>query len=342
MSLLWIEGGEGFGTSIGVAPTGLDRKYNIKANINLIDLEAGRTGGIALEMNGSGVHFQTFPLTTNPTLIIGKGLKFPDYPGATTRLLALYDGVTEGVNVRCKADGEFEVYRANTLLGTTTGAAVGQNNWCHFEIKVVTNDTTGSIELRVNGSAKLTLTSQDTQAGSNAYHDMVRFLGVASTGQHIDDIYICDGSGSANNNFLGNMKVVGIFPTAEGDTINFTPSTGTDNSALVDENPPNDDTDYVESSTVGQKDLYQYGDVSGLGNTIAGLQINTDVRETDASSFSLITVVKSNVTESDSAASAIGSTSYVTKTRVVAQDPDTSAAWTQAGINAAQFGMKVG
>lgn len=340
MALLWIEGFEGFGTSTGVAPVGLDRKYNLKGNVNIMDVEAGRTGGLCIELlSGSTVFFQTFALTTNNTLIVGFGVKFPAFTGA--KLLALYDGVTEGINLRLKADGEFEVYRITTLLGTTTGASIGEGNWGHIELKVVTHDTTGSVQLKVNGVTKLNLTGIDTQPSTNAYHNMVRFMG-SSQNPNVDDIYVLDSTGTVNNDFLGNMKVLGILPTAEGDTINFTPTSGTNNALMVDENPTDDDTSYVEASGVGSKDLYQYADVSGVGDLIAGVQINTDVRETDATTFNLITVVKSGVTESDNAASPIGSLNYVTKTRIVETDPDTVAAWTAAGVNAAQFGVKIG
>lgn len=336
--LLFIEGFEGFGDTLGAAPVGFDRKYNSVANTSGIDIETGRHSGFSAEMNGNSLHFQTFALTTNATIVVGMAMKYPSFVAA--RILALYDGVTEGINLRMKTDGEIEVYRANTLLGTTTGASVGLNAWSYLEVKVLSNDTTGTVEVRINGDTKLSLTGIDTKVGSNAYHDAVRFLGITAIGHSIDDVYILDGSGSANNNFLGDQRVVAIFPNAEGTTNDFTPSTGTDNSALVDEVAPNDDTDYVESSTVGHKDLYAYGNISGLG-TIAGVQVNTDCRETDASDFNVITVVRSNVTESDDAGQAL-TASYLTKFRIVEQDPDTAAAWTEAGVNAAEFGVKVG
>lgn len=334
--LLGIEGFEGFGTSTGVAPIGLSRKYldvNLPASMTL---QNGRTGGIALRLANVNTYVHTYALTTNDTLIIGLGARFLSF--SATKLISLYDGPTEGVNLRLKADGEFEVYRAGILLGTTSGAAIGIGNWGHIELKVKVHDTTGTVEFRINGVAKISLTGQDTKVGTNAYHDHVRFLGA----WEIDDIYILDSTGTVNNDFLGNMKVLGILPTAEGDNIDFTPSTGTNNAAMVDENPTDDDTSFVEASGGGSKDLYQYGDVSGVGDLIAGVQINTDVKETDATTFDLVTVCKSGTTESDNVASPIGSTNYVTKTRIVELDPNTAAAWTAAGVNAAQFGIKIG
>jgi hypothetical protein len=51
--------------------------------------------------------------------------------------------------------------------------------------------------------------------------------------------------------------------------------------------------------------------------------------------------VLSNVTQDDGSAQTITSTTYVSKMRIVEQDPDTTAAWLVAGINAATFGIKI-
>ena len=44
----------------------------------------------------------------------------------------------------------------------------------------------------------------------------------------IDDLYICDGTGSApHNTFLGDCRVDTLLPTADGTAQQWTPSTGT-------------------------------------------------------------------------------------------------------------------
>jgi len=342
--LLWIEGFEGMGVTDNAAPAPsgvMARKYANVINGTSMYLMAGRTGGHSMEMRNSG-GFSTPALTTNATLVVGFGFYFASIN--SVRIISLYDGATEGISLYLKTAGELAIYRGATLLAQTTGLGLNPTTWHWIELKVYCHATAGTYEVRVGGVNVLSASNVNTKAGSDAYYDNVVVPSqTAGTAFRYDDIYILDGSGTTNNDFLGNMKVVGIFPNGdvEGYT-DFTPSGGSDHYALVDENPTNDDTDYVEASTTGYKDLWDYGAVSGLGATIAGLQINTEVRETDANSFSLITLIKSSTTESENSAQAIGSTTYKTLRRISATDPATDAAWTASGINAAQFGVKVG
>jgi hypothetical protein len=340
--LLWIEGFEGMGAtdSAAPAPAGvMSRKYVNVLQSDYQYLMAGRTGGHCLEMRGWG-GFSTPALTTNATVVVGFGFYFAAI--ANVRIMSLSDGATEGINLRMETTGELAIYRGTTFLARTTGLGLTNATWYWIELKVYCHDTSGTYEVRVGGVNKLSASGVDTKAGSNAYHNIATIPAPNGTVRY-DDIYILDGSGAANNDFLGNMKVVGVFPNGDvGGYTDFTPSSGTDHYALVDENPTNDNTDYVESSTTGHKDLWDYGAVSGLGAAIAGLQVNTEVRETDASSFSLITLIKSGATESADSAQAIGSTNYKTLRRISETDPATGAAWTVSGVSAAQFGVKVG
>lgn len=342
MALKWIEGFETFGSTNGVALSNPARKYEVTGpSVMLVD--TGRIAGTCCRFDSNSAILTTPNLTTNATLIVGVALKVSAYPSANDqRIISLRGGGTENINVRMRTNGEFSVFRGNTSLVTTTGAAPGIDTWFYLELKVLTANTGGTYELRINGVNVASSGSADTQDSSTAYSDSVRFQAPQTNGDlYIDDWYVCDGSGTANNNFLGSQKVEAIYPNAEGATINFTPSTGTDNSALIDENPSNSDTDYVESGTVTNKDTYDYSALASISAGIKGVQINTEVRETDATPFSLISVIRSNLTESDDAGQAIGSSTYVNRHRISETDPNTAIAWTAAGINAAQFGIKV-
>jgi hypothetical protein len=71
--------------------------------------------------------------------------------------------------------------------------------------------------------------------------------------------------------------------SAEGATNDYTPSTGTNNAALVDDNPANDDTDYIESSTVGHIDYVEVSVSPAIpaGSTISAVAVVTQDRKTD-------------------------------------------------------------
>lgn len=77
MSLLWIEGFEGYGTSLAATVNSLlAQRYQALTNGNdIFQLVAGRFGGFALKntstSNSGGCTLVTPALTTNPTLVIG-------------------------------------------------------------------------------------------------------------------------------------------------------------------------------------------------------------------------------------------------------------------------------
>lgn len=340
--LLWIEGFEGFGTTIGLPPSPtnvLARKYSSVVSEDIMDIEAGRLGGYGLEFESSANVLRSPALTTNSMLIVGCAVKFNTL--VLNKFLTFLDGTTTGMNVQLTAAGELSVYRGTTLLATTTGLNILLNAWYYIEFKVICHATTGSYELRVGEVNVLSAIGVNTKAGSNDYHTAFQLERTAAS-KTFDDVYCLDGSGSVNNDFLGNNRVTAIYPNGDTVSKDWDRSAGGDNYALVDEAVVNDDTDYVESGDVGDKDLYDYGAVAGVTTLVRGIQINTMCRETDVTPFDLITVVKAGVTESEDAGQAIGTTSYVSKKRIVELDPDTGVAWTVSGINAAQFGIKVG
>ncbi len=338
MALLWVDGFESYGTSNGSAPspTGiLTRQYTVGTESSM-DIEEGRLGsGHSLESYGTN-YIKTPVLTTNDTVVVGFAFQ-PRY--ISTDVMYLYDGSTEGMGLFFSY-GKLQVYRGSTLL-KVADFEFSLNNWYWIEFKVKCNDTIGTYELRVGETDVASDTGVDTKAGSNNYHDNVRLTTSTAATNRYDDFYICDGAGAVNNDFLGNVSVTTLFPSGAGFTTDFTPSAGA-NYENVDEQLIDEDSTYNESSTSGHKDTYAYGNVgAGLSN-IKGLQINTLCRETDVTSYSLVTPIRSNATDYDDSAQLIGTTDYVFKRRVAELDPNTSAAWLEAAVNAAEFGIKVG
>jgi len=341
MALLWIEGFEGFGETLNAAPSPagiVGRKYSSVAFESSMKTTAGRISGKSLQMENTNCYFQKTLGSTDDTITVGfaymAGALLTQGYGPT-----FYDGANAGMRLYFDTDGKIAVYRNVTRLATST-QSISAGVWYYIEFKVKTNDTTGTYELRVNETTWLSATSVDTQIGSNPYYTAWRWRNPYSFVTCLfDDAYICDGSGSINNDFLGNRKVVALRPSGAGDNTDWTPSAG-DNYAAVDEVELDEDTTYVESSTVtSDQDLYDYDALADVTN-IQGIQINTDVRVTDAQSYDLNSVIKSGSTTDEGSADTITATGYSTNTRVRETDPNTSAAWTLLNVNAAQFGIK--
>jgi hypothetical protein len=341
MALLWVEGFEGFGTTTSNDPLPLGavaRKYISVANETNMVMRQGRVGGYCLEMPNAAT-FSTPVLTTDDTLIVG--CAFRNQGGTDYTIVAFFDGADKNINVRWEdGTGEISIWRENTLLDTSVALGLNDDTWYYLEMKVKTNDSTGTYDVDVAEVNIFSASGVDTKFGSNNYSDRVRFFG-ATSNPRWDDIYVLDATGSVNNDILGNPKVVSIDPGGD-DTANWGTSTPSVNHyENVDENPSDDDTSYVEENTANTTDLYDYEAIPGVG-TIYGIQINTMCRETDASTFSLITPIESNGSQYDDSPQVIGSTNYLTKVRVAETDPDTGALWTESGLNAAKIGVKVG
>lgn len=338
MGLLWIEGFEGFGTTddVAPAPTGiLGRKYPITVRESFMEIQSGRYGK-CLQILGTLDYLQSPNLTTNATSVFGMAVKMLATPVPPyTPLVALYDGATEGINFQFNQDGTISAYRASSLLGTTVNA-MALNTWYYFEAKVLTHNSSGTIDIHVNGASWLSLSGIDTQESANAYHTAFR-LGEVEVKTQFDDIYFLDASGTENNDFLGNRKVEVIRPNGAGDSTDWTPDSGS-NYDRVNEAELDEDTSYVETDTTTDKDLYTYGNLVNM-NEVDGIQIMTEVKVT-AGDMDLHSVIKSSTTESDGSGDTIISTDYVTSRRLEELNPHTAAAWTPSEVDAAQFGVK--
>lgn len=347
MAIKWIEGFDAYGTTDNALGAGYDEVWTgANVNLNQMWVAPGRLSGKAILM-GNQATLTTPNLGNISTWFIG--FAFLEKASMATDLIVSLredDDTTLGMNLVLNSDGTIAIRRGTTTLATTA-ALISHSIWYNIEFRVVVHNTTGEYELKVNGVSVASATGVDTRAGAtNDYANRFRLSGRSAlgngTGHTFDDVRINDSAGSApNNTWLGDRKVITLFPTAEGDSSDFTPSAGTDNSAMVDDNGLDDDSTYVESSTTNHRDLYAVTDLSNV-TEINAIQHNVICRKTDVTDFTIELVTKSGATTDVAAGETVGSTSYLNKYRIQETDPDTSSAWTDSGIDAAQFGYEVG
>ena len=148
--------------------------------------------------------------------------------GGGGAVLALMEGGSEHIQVNFNSTGQFTVYRGpgnGTLLGTAS-ISVGLNQFNYFEIKATIHDTTGSVEFRINGVTALNLVNQDTRNAGTGVVNAIRIGGINSFGPiwAMDDFYVCNTSGTTNNDFLGDIRVDTLYPNADGAFSAWTPS----------------------------------------------------------------------------------------------------------------------
>jgi hypothetical protein len=209
---------------------------------------------------------------------------------------------------------------------------------------VTIDDSTGVVVVKVNEVTDIKLSSQDTRNGGNASVNRIRPQTVgwqSGTALYFDDLVVITTSGGTATDFIGDVRVESIFPNGNGNSSQLVGSDGnsTDNYLLVDETAPNDDTDYVESSTVGDKDTYAYSNVTPTTGTVHGVQLLPYAKKTDAGTRSIVSVARHSGTEEDSSAKTLNSTyAYLPDVR---ETKPGGGAWSISDVNAAEFGVKV-
>lgn len=268
------------------------------------------------------------------------GFAFKWLGGGNLSLFRALDGSTVHFQLYYEnTTGKLRVYRNTTLLGeSAAGVASGAgSDFIYIELRVTVDDSAGVVVVRVNGSEVINLTGQDTRNGAAAQITEVQLWGGIDGA--FDDFYLCDTTGSVNNDFLGDVKVVTLYPNGAGDSTDFTPLSGS-NYQNVDEVLADGDTTYVESSTVSDKDLYTFENLGYTPESIYGVQTVAVARKDDAGSREMRVITKSGATTKSGSSVALG-TAYGVVMDFMETNPDDSAAWELADINALQAGVEV-
>lgn len=300
----------------------------------------GRRGTGSLTASGSWTAVKV--LDNQPTWIVGCAFKCTTLPSSTAiPIIDIRDAATSQCDLRINSSGTLSVTRGGTVLGITT-ATIPLAAFVYIELLITVHASAGVAKIMLNSNIELSLTGINTQNNANAYANTIR-LGPNPSSTlgfvYYDDLYICDGTGSApHNTFLGDCRVDALFPNGDGTHQTWTPSTAGTHYTLVDEATPNT-TDYVSSSTVGQRETYQMQNLTAATGTIYGAQLNAAILKSDAGARSYKSLILSSASESLGAVVAL-SVSQIYGLHIQTTDPATSVAWTESGINAAQCGVE--
>lgn len=340
MSLLFTDSFDHY--AVADILTKYDDFINANSNSIAINSSNGRfTNGMGFT-NSSNYITKIIPVARQ-TLIAGRAVKIMPGIASDRILISFWDGTTTHVDVRWTTTGNLIVTRNGTQLGSSF--AMSSSVWHYVEFKAKIDDSTGTYEVKLDGTSVISGTGADTRNGGNATADRVRLgasvAGNAALTESIDDFYICDDQGSTNNNFLGDVRIECLFPNGNGNSSQLvgSDSNSTDNYLLVDESTPNSDTDYVESSTVSDKDTYAMSNLTSTAGTVYGIQIMPFARKTDAGTRSIKSVTRLSGTEEDSADKAL-STGYTYLMDIRETKPG-GGAWSVSDINSMEVGVKV-
>lgn len=302
----------------------------------------GRNATACLRMNNT-TYSLTRTLDAQATWVVGSPYKISTLQAGT--ICTLLDAGTAQCALILNVDGTLSVVRGTATAvtgGTSTNAILaGTYYFIEFKVTIADSISASSCKVRVNGVDWITVaTGQDMKATANATANQVRLNCASTTGNttDFDEVYICDGTGSVNNDFLGDVKTVTGRPTGAGATTAWTPSAGA-NWECVDDAAPDDDATYTESTTVGQVDTFAVPALTATPTAIHGVQVSFNVKKTDAGTASVAAVLRSGGTDYFGTTVALGTT-YAYVTHIWETDPATGLAWTRAGVDASEPGYK--
>jgi hypothetical protein len=223
---------------------------------------------------------------------------------------------------------------SNTIIATSaTNVNWGVGHWAAIELLAA--DAGGVFTLWIDGVQIVTFAG-DTQGHSTA--DWNQF-GFKQTLLSADDWYISDIIVTDNTTGrLAEQFCQILLPTSvdSGNLTGFS-VTGASRYQNIDEIPVSQ-TDYNYAVAINDEDLYGFGNLPATFTSIAGIVISAEAVRAGAITGIQISC-KSVATTTYSSTENLPST-YAAPNRILLLDPNTAAAWTQSGLDAALFGVK--
>lgn len=327
MALIFMDGGEtyeGDCTSRGPWTSGSNMQSLTSTPV---------TGARSIRPTGSGAEVAYVIPESDRSTKMTLGFRLVLGTSANTPIARLHNGVQVSLAYRSISGGiDVDVSGASRGVIPVVYPFEG-----YLEVQVEADSSIGKVKAWLDGELTVDWTGNTGSdsyfmiaAGPQANHQIFRY----------DDIYLTNDVGPAPyNDRLGPISIVGIAPTSDVST-DFTPSTGSDNYALVDEIPHNGDTDYIESDTPGDTDVYGFGDLPDSNVDVLAVKMKAVARKVGDNpiAYSVISVQDSDESESDDA---FLGPAYVSQDVIFTTPPGGEGSWTPTSVNSSNFGVRV-
>jgi hypothetical protein len=296
-----------------------------------------------LNQQGGGGGGYTRKVLSAAQTTVGMGVRVwpAALPSAGEVPIFSFNDSANGTNVLITytTTGQLKAYRGEsvTLLGSSTGPVIVANAYTHIEAKVFFSETVGTVEVRVNGVAKITLTNQDTVQNAIVSCSQVSLRnGPLQPSLYYKDFFVWDGSGTRNTNFLGMVSVYAITEASDV-SLNWATSSGATGYNLINEAPPVD-TGYISAGTgpIPAASVMSLTDLPVDVTSVKALMTIARARKTDGGDGSLQVALKSGAS-TDLGADNPLTTAFTYYYDFSEEDPATAAPWLRTAVNAANI-----
>ena len=340
MATLFMEGWENYGTGeLGDASLGTnDYAQSGGSSGTSVSSSSPRNGSQHLDLPNGRPFFRLFP-NSGSSRDIGMHWATSNEDTASAQALTTnsFDSNLAGVGV---ADGGNETSDEHLMIvpqqggtwilvrnGTTLATSSAFSQTTYVSHDVTFNGDTGAWSWQINGVQSFSGTTTVLPGGA-AFDRLC--LGIRGGSMHVDDVYIRD-----TDTHVGDVFVSYIFPASDvGSDQDYTLSTGSDASALIDETSPSD-ADFIEAATAGDTSTFNMTNPTEDIGAVFSVGIKTRALKSDAGASSQ----RANVVSSSSTAN--GTTRALAQTAVLYDDyfdldPNGNIAWSDASIDALQ------
>jgi len=305
-------------------------------------VSSGRVLSITATNNNSNLLDSRLAVPT-PAKAMGFGARFyrTSLPGSngTRPTIIGYRSIANArmYDLIVEPNGALSVYDFNSvLICTTTIPVFTTNTWQHIEMLI--DSETGAIAVRREGVPVLTgteLVPQNALVGIISWTNRQNLTSNTALGLYMKGMVIWDKSGTYNNDFMGTVNVVGCPVASDESNTGWTPSTGTDIYALLDESTPND-ADYASAAAAAASVEMSLADVPADSTSVRGVITVVRAMKTDGGDANLQVSLKSV------AAYDAGVDHAITPTAtywwdVSEEDPNTVSPWTPGTFNDASI-----
>ena len=299
-----------------------------------------RTGSYAV--SSTGLTYGRFKQFTGTDVLYGHtGIRFP-YGGYGIPLegIQFLDSSGTVLITICQDSPGYRISaylgnKSSLLAKSTSDFAI--NTWYGMEFYIYIADSGGRAVIKMDGAIWIDYTG-DTKVSTTTDIAYMQLCSNSGVFQYYDDIVLNDDSGSDNNTYPGQVKLLPFRPDGAGDNTGLTPSTGS-NYQCVDEVPASA-TDYVYDTVIDDYDLYTTANPTiPDGATITNVIVIAHSAY-DSGGGSIAPIMKSGSIIASGIDFALSS-AYRPYEYCRSKDPNGDIEWTVSGINSLQIGEKV-
>jgi hypothetical protein len=334
---------EGFGSMVGSYLSDYHTQWTASNFAFPGSPAVGRRSGYGMQISTSLTAYAEYDIESEySSLIVGFAIKPPTGGTPNGAFMEFRDSSdTVQFVVDLTAAGRVRVKSATggSVLVESSDGAISFDVYQYFEIKC-TVSSSGTIQVRVDGADVIPATGSlnTQQAGSGGAQKLVWHSWSNGVSTDYDDLYLCDTGGASFNDFLGDIKVDPVFPDADGNYSQFTPSTGTDHYDVIDDVGPTGDDEYNEAATVGYRDSF---DITPAGDlpTIYAVKLRSVSRNPDTGVAEGTPFVRMGGIDYDQSAFTRGDSFEYDDTIMTAR-PDTGGPWTKTVLLSTEIGWQ--